>query len=71
MKRHLAILVGVLVSLGTALSATLNDDAQSTKPAIAVESAAISMDSKQSAQILAMWKSHATSSASVPLARPL
>jgi len=71
MKKHLAILVGALVTLGTAVSATLNDEGQPTKPAITVESAATSMGSKQSAQILAMWKNHATSSASVPLARPL
>ena len=45
--------------------------ASQVKPVATVESAAISMDAKQSAQVLALWKTHANSSGSVPLARPL
>jgi hypothetical protein len=71
MKKQLAIAVGVLLTLGTAVATTLNGDVQSTKPVATVESAAISMDTKQSAQVLALWKTHANSSGSVPLARPL
>ena len=71
MKKQLAIAVGVLLTLGTAASATLNSEAQSAKPVATVESAATQMGSKQSAQILALWKTHASSSGSVPLARPL
>ena len=71
MKKHLAIFVGVLVTLGTAVSATLSDESQSAKPVTAVESATGSLGMKQSTQIVALWKTHATSSASVPLARPL
>jgi hypothetical protein len=69
MKKHIAIAVGALLTLGTAVAATLNDEAHSTKPAVAIESS--QMGAKQSAQILAMWKTHATSSGSVPLSRPL
>jgi hypothetical protein len=71
MRKHLAIAVGALLTLGTAVSATLNSEAQAVKPAVAVETTATQMGSKQSAQILALWKTHASSSGSVPLARPL
>ena len=71
MKKQLAIAVGALLTLGTAVSASLNDYAQPTKSVATVESAAIQLDSKQSAQIVALWNTHASSSGSVPLARPL
>ena len=72
MKKQLAIAVGVLLTLGTAVSASLNDDAQPTKPVMPIDSSrAGQLDSKQSAQIVALWNTHATSSGSVPLARPL
>ena len=71
MKKQLAIAVGVLLTLGTAVSATLNDYSEPAKTGMTVESAALEMDSKQSAQIVAMWNIHASSSGSVPLARPL
>ena len=71
MKKHFAIAVGVLLTLGTAVSATLNDEAQSARPIAAVESTATQMGAKQSTQIVALWKTHASSSGSVPLARPL
>lgn len=71
MKKQIIIAVGVLLTLGTAVSATLNDDGQATKPVASVEAGTSQMGAKQSAQIVAMWKSHATSSGSVPMARPL
>lgn len=71
MKKHLAIVAGVLLTLGTAVAATLNSEAQSIKSVATIESATTSMDAKQSAQVLALWKTHANSSGSVPLARPL
>jgi hypothetical protein len=69
MKKQLTIALGVLLTLGTAVSATLNDEAQ--QPKAAAESTMAQMEAKQSAQIVALWKTHATSSGSVPLARPL
>jgi hypothetical protein len=71
MKKQLAIAAGVLLTLGTAVATTLNAEAPTMKPVATIESAAISMDAKQSAQVLSLWKTHANSSGSVPLARPL
>jgi hypothetical protein len=71
MKKQLAIAVGVLFTLGTAVSAGLNDAGQPTELVMVVDSVAPELDSKQSAQIVALWNTHATSSGSVPLARPL
>jgi hypothetical protein len=68
MKKQIAIALGVLFTLGTAVSASLND---TTEPVTAIESATSQLDSKQSAQIVALWNTHANSSGSVPLARPL
>ena len=70
MKKQLAIAVGALLTLGTAVSASLNDYAQPTAVE-AIESATAHLDAKQSAQVVAMWNTHARSSGSVPLARPL
>ena len=71
MKKQLAIAAGVLLTLGTAVSATLNDYRQPTESATSPESAAVQLNSQQSAQIVALWSTHASSSGSVPLARPL
>ncbi len=71
MKKHIAIAVGVLLTVGTAVAATLNDESQGNKATVTVETSAVTMGAKQSAQIVALWKSHSTSSGSVPLARPL
>ena len=71
MKKQLAIAVGVMLTLGTAVSASLNDYGQAANSVTPVESVAPQLDSKQSAQIVALWNSHAISSGSVPLARPL
>jgi hypothetical protein len=71
MKKQIAIAAGVLLTLGTAVAASLNGETQSMKPVATGESTAISMDARQSAQVLALWKTHANSSGSVPLARPL
>jgi predicted transcriptional regulator len=71
MKKQLAIAVGTLLTLGTAVSASLNDYAQPTEPATTIESTMPQLNSKQSAQVLALWDTHARSSGSVPLARPL
>jgi hypothetical protein len=71
MKKQIAIAAGVLLTLGTAVATTLNGEPTSMKTAATIESASISMDAKQSAQVLALWKTHANSSGAVPLARPL
>ena len=72
MKKQLSIAVGVLFTLGTAVSASLNDAADPTEQAmVTVQPDPSQFNSKQSAQIVAMWNTHAASSGSVPLARPL
>lgn len=71
MKNHIAIAVGALLTLGTAVATTLNDETRATKAEVAIESSVAHMGTKQSEQILAMWKTHSTSSGSVPLSRPL
>jgi hypothetical protein len=71
MKKQLVIAAGVLMTLGTAVSASLNEYAEPTKAVTSIESTALEMDSKQSAQIVAIWNTYASSSGTVPMARPL
>lgn len=67
MKKHMIIVAGLLLTLGTAVAATMSTEVQAVKPAaVSSETAA-----KQSAQIVSLWKAHASSAASVPMARPL
>lgn len=67
MKKHFVIFAGLLLTLGTAVAATLSStEAQAVKPATPSEAVA-----KQSEQIVGLWKAHASSAASVPMARPL
>ena len=67
MKKHMIVVAGLLLTLGTAVAATMGTDAQAAKPA----AAAAEVSAKQSAQIVGLWKVHASSAASVPMARPL
>jgi hypothetical protein len=69
MKKQLAIAASVLLTLSTAFATTLNDGS-ATKPAATVEVAS-QVASKESAQAVLLFKAHASSSGSVPLARPL
>lgn len=71
MKKQLVIGAGVLLSLGTAMSATVGDASQFARPATIVDSTSTQLGSKETAQIVALWKTHASSSGSIPLARPL
>jgi hypothetical protein len=71
MKKQLIVAAGVLLSLGTAMSATLGDSSQVAKQVAVVDTASTQMGSKETAQIVALWKTHASSSGSIPLARPL
>jgi hypothetical protein len=67
MKKHMIVVAGLLLTLGTAVAATMSTEAQTVKPAATTSETA----SKQSAQIVGLWKAHASSAASVPMARPL
>lgn len=68
MKKHMIVVAGLLLTLGTAVAATMSTEAQAVKPTAAAASEAVA---KQSAQIVGLWKAHANSAASVPMARPL
>lgn len=69
MKKQLAIAASVLLTLSTAVATTLNDGS-TNKPAATGE-VATQVASKESAQAMLLFKAHASSSGSVPLARPL
>lgn len=69
MKKQLAIAASVLLTLSTAVATTLNDGS-TTKPAVTGEVTTL-VASKESAQAVLLFKAHASSSGSVPLARPL
>ncbi|HEY7641347.1 MAG TPA: hypothetical protein VH814_16580 [Steroidobacteraceae bacterium] len=69
MKKQLAIAASVLLTLSTAVATTLNDGS-AAKPAATIE-VATQVVSKESAQAVLLVKAHASSSGSVPLARPL
>jgi hypothetical protein len=69
MKKQLAIAASVLLTLSTAVATTLNDGS-TTQPAVTGQ-VATQVVSKQSAQAVLLLKAHASSSGSVPLARPL
>ncbi|HEY4365604.1 MAG TPA: hypothetical protein VGN07_00080 [Steroidobacteraceae bacterium] len=69
MKIQFALAAGILLTLGTAVSATLVNDVPAQ--AKAVESTVARTSSPEAAQVLAMLEARASSSASVPLARPL
>lgn len=69
MKKQLAIAASVLLTLSTAFATTLNSGSAS-KPAATVE-AVDQVVSKESAQAVLLVRAHASSSGSVPLARPL
>jgi hypothetical protein len=68
MKKQLAIAASVLLTLSTAVATTLNDG-PTTKPAVVEVTTQVV--SKESAQAVLLFKAHASSSGSVPLARPL
>jgi len=67
MKIQFAVAVGILLILGTAVSATLKNDGQATQ-ARSVESIA---STSASTDVLAMLEAQANTSGSIPLARPL
>ena len=69
MKKQIAIAASVLLGLSTAVATTLTDGS-ATKPAVSVETA-MPVVTKESAQATLVFRAHASSSGSIPLARPL
>ena len=66
MKIHFAVAVGILLTIGTAVSATLKSD----EPAQA-RNEQISATNTASSDVLAMLEARASTAGSIPLARPL
>jgi hypothetical protein len=62
---------GSLLSLGSAVSATLNGGNRAGRSVAATESASTQIGADESVQVVALWKTHANSSGPMPLARPL
>ena len=71
MKKQLAIAAGMLLTLGTAFSDTVRNEAPAATAAVSVEFASADVSSRATAQVVSMWKDHAKSGASTYLARPL
>ena len=70
MKKQFAVAVGILLTLGTAMAATMNSETRATKAAT-IQSAS-EAGSKEAVQIVTMLQARANSSALAPLvARPL
>ena len=66
MKMQIAVAVGILLTLGTAVSATLVNDKQAVQAPVAQSTVTTA-----SLDVLAMLEARANSSASIPLSRPL
>jgi hypothetical protein len=71
MKKQLAIAAGVLLTLGTAFSDTVRNEAPTATSTASVEFASAVVTTRATAQVVSMWKDHAKSGASTHLARPL
>jgi hypothetical protein len=70
MKKQFVVAVGILLTLGTAMAATMNSETRSTRAAT-IQSAS-QAGSKEAVQIVTMLQARVNSSALVPLvARPL
>ena len=70
MKTQLAIVAGVLLSLGTAFSETRTEAPTAQQPAV-LQSASADVSSRATAQVVSLWKDHSKSIGSTHLARPL
>jgi hypothetical protein len=69
-KKQLAIAAGILLALSTAVATNAPDEKQAVNKATAQSSSA-DLSLQASAQVVSLWKDHANSAASTPLARPL
>lgn len=67
MKIQFAVAVGILLTIGTAVSATLKNDGEASQ----VRSAASIASTSASSDVLAMLEAQASTAGSIPLARAL
>jgi hypothetical protein len=71
MKKQLAFAAGILLALSTAVAMNGRDETQVVSKAATAQSASSDLSLEASARVVSMWKEHASSAASTPLARPL
>ena len=69
MKKQLVIAAAALLTLGTAFSDTIRNEAMA--PASASVGSAVDVSSRATAQVVTMWKEQAKSNSSTHLSRPL
>jgi hypothetical protein len=70
-KKQLTIAAGVLFALSTALATNVRDEAEQATKSATVQSQSTDLNLQATAQVVSLWKDHANSAASTPLARPL
>ncbi|HEX7117041.1 MAG TPA: hypothetical protein VF193_18075 [Steroidobacter sp.] len=71
MMKQLALAVTIVLMLGTSVSAPLREEDPAAKSTPTAETASANLGSSESARIVSMWEAHASSAASIRLARPL
>ena len=70
MKKQLTIVAGILLAISTAVATNVQDETQAVS-ATTVQSPSADLALQASAQVVSLWKDHANSAASTPMARPL
>jgi hypothetical protein len=70
-KKQLTIAAGILLALSTAVATNVHEGTQAVSGATTVQSPSADLSLQTSAQVVSLWKDHANSAASTPLARPL
>jgi hypothetical protein len=69
--KQLALASSILFMLGTSVSMSLHEEGPAAKSTPTTETATAALGSSESARIVSMWEAHASSAASIRLARPL
>jgi hypothetical protein len=69
--KQLTIAAGILLALSTAVAMNVQDETVAASKAATVPSASADLSLQTSAQVVSLWKDHASFAASTPLARPL
>jgi hypothetical protein len=71
MKKQLAIAAGILLALSTAVATNVYDETQAASEAATAQASSADLSLQASVEVVSLWKNHASSAASTPLARPL
>jgi hypothetical protein len=73
MKKQLILAIGALLVLGTAVATNRDEDGTHAAVAAATTQtvASTELSPQAAARVVSLWKDHANTAASTPLARPL